>query len=96
VANHLQKNRHPSDEFADIRDEIRTLEAREKHLREILINTDPDDRVGSESYTTVTVQKRRALDPDKLAAKFGKASIADCYIDKDVIYVKAHRRAEVE
>jgi hypothetical protein len=96
MADHLQKNRHPADEFADIRDEIKALEKREGQLRDVLINSDPDDRVGADSYTSITVQKRRALDPDKLAAKFGKDAIADCYTDKDVTYVKAHRRGEVE
>lgn len=54
-------NRHPVDELADVRDQIRELAARERKLVDVLKQPDADRR-GEEFEATVTVSQRRRID----------------------------------
>jgi hypothetical protein len=67
----LRRNRHAADELAEVRAEIRALEARQEELRQTLIAAEPEDRIGAaygaEVYTTETAR----LDRKALTKRFG-------------------------
>ena len=56
-----QRNRHPADELADIRSEIKQLEIREAELRNELL-ADGTDRVGVQYEAFIRTQTQRRLD----------------------------------
>jgi hypothetical protein len=64
------QNRHPVDELADIRAEIRPLEDREQELRTFVLEH-PDDREGIEYLASVREQRREHVDLKGLANEIG-------------------------
>jgi hypothetical protein len=66
----MLQNRHPADELADVRSEIRRLEDREQELRIYLLEH-PHDRTGIEHIATVREQRRSRVDLKALAAEIG-------------------------
>jgi hypothetical protein len=68
-------NRHPADELADVRTEIRRLEGREEELRAYLLEH-PGDRIGVEHIAIVVSQSRKRVDLRGLAAEIGHSLVA--------------------
>jgi hypothetical protein len=64
-------NRHPADQIADIRQQIKVLKEQETELRERLINASGLDRVGDDWIAKVSEQKRHSLDQKALKNHFG-------------------------
>src|SRR4051812_12808611 len=69
------RNRHPVDELADVRAEIKTLQAREAELRAVLL-ADGADLSGSEHYARVTVSERETLDAKAITEALGKDALS--------------------
>jgi hypothetical protein len=65
-----RRNRHPADELADLRAEIRTREERAEALRQYLIEH-PKDRVGDEHEALVLKPTRKQVDLEALAEEVG-------------------------
>jgi hypothetical protein len=63
-------NRHPADELADIRSEIKRLTIREGELRAYLLEH-PDDREGDDYAVSITTQSRQRVDLKRLADEVG-------------------------
>jgi hypothetical protein len=63
-------NRHPADRLADVRSEIKRLEAEEAKLRAYLLEH-PQDRTGQEHVAVVGSQSRRRVDLKALADEVG-------------------------
>jgi hypothetical protein len=55
------QNRHPADRLADVRSEIKRLEAEEEKLRAYLLEH-PQDRTGQEHVAIVGSQSRKCVD----------------------------------
>jgi|SRR5215472_8380071 len=66
------QNRHPVDELADVRSEIRRLEDREQELRVYLLEH-PNDRIGIEYIASIGEQRRSRIDLKALADEIGHA-----------------------
>jgi len=64
------QNRHPADELADVRSEIRRLEDREQELRAYLLEH-PEDRTGIEYIASIAEQRRSRVDIKALADEIG-------------------------
>jgi len=56
----LLRNRHPADQIADVRAEIKQLELREEELRQWLI-AHPDDLVGETVEARLKISSRKRL-----------------------------------
>jgi hypothetical protein len=68
-------NRHPVDELADVRAEIKRLEGREDELRAYLLEH-PSDRVGINHVATIGEQRRKRVDLRALADEIGHSVLA--------------------
>jgi hypothetical protein len=64
-------NRHPADQIAEVRQQIKVLEKQQTDLRERLVNATELDRVGDEWIAKVCEQKKRGLDREALENHFG-------------------------
>jgi hypothetical protein len=71
----MQNNRHPVDRLADVRSEIKKLEAEEERLRAYLLEH-PQDRTGEEHIAVVGSQNRKRVDLKGLADEIGASIIA--------------------
>ena len=69
------QNRHPADRLADVRSEIKRLEAEEEKLRAYLLEHS-QDRTGEEHVAIVGSQSRKRVDLKGLADEVG-ASILE-------------------
>ncbi len=68
-------NRHPVDELADTRAEIKALQAREAELRTALLEGGVD-LSGDQHYARITVAKRETLDSKAAVAALGRDALA--------------------
>ena len=64
------QNRQPADRLADVRSEIKRLEAEETELRSYLFEH-PSDRTGEEHVAVVGSQSRKRVDLKALADEIG-------------------------
>jgi hypothetical protein len=87
----LLRNRHPADELAELRAEIKTLQTREQELREMLIAADPAERIGMAYKATITTTMRTWYDLQALKERFGNA-LEPCRKSVTANVVKIHRR----
>lgn len=71
---HQLKNRHPADELADVRHELKQLENREQELRNQLL-AQSNDRRGVEWSAKVVDQKRNGYDLKAIKEHFGTAAL---------------------
>ena len=69
------QNRHPADRLADVRSEIKRLEAEEERLRAYLLEH-PQDRTGEEHVAVVGSQSRKRVDLKALADEIGASIMA--------------------
>jgi hypothetical protein len=64
------QNRHPADRLADVRSEIKRLEAEEAELR-IYLLAHPNDREGDDYVVSIASQSRKKVDLKRLADEIG-------------------------
>jgi hypothetical protein len=83
------RNRHPADELADVRAEIKELEAREAKLRGVLIAAGAN-RIGVQFEAVVWDRHPRQLDAKALAAHFGADALAPFYrkVDRKIVKLR--------
>jgi hypothetical protein len=65
-----ERNRHPADRLADVRQDIKRLEQEEQELRIYLLEH-PHDRTGMEHIATIGEQRRSRVDLKALANEVG-------------------------
>jgi hypothetical protein len=83
-------NRHPVDELADVRKEIKKLEARERELRRVVLNGDCQS-TGDEYEAVVVMQRRETLDTNGIRVEFGRERLAKFMRATEVAVVKLQR-----
>ena len=72
----VHSNIHPVDELADIREEIKYLQARADELREEVLVMEDADRKGDRYSAFITPGVRETLDRKALEEAFGEKAIA--------------------
>lgn len=82
-----QHNRHPVDELADVRSEIKQLETREAELRQELM-ADGADRVGDQYEAFTQDLRRRRLDIPALIERLGPDTVNSFYRANAVRYLR--------
>jgi hypothetical protein len=82
----MTANRHPADELADIRAELRRLRIREAELREILLADDADLK-GDDYCAQIVQQQYRRLSRQRLEHRFGVEAVAECCKQIAAVYV---------
>ena len=87
----MQNNRHPVDELADVRSEIKRLEGREQELRAYLLEH-PDDRVGTEHVATIGEQQRKRVNLRALADEIGASLLQRFTTFSSCIVVRVRER----
>ena len=85
------QNRHPADRLADVRSEIKSLEAEEVTLRAYLLEH-PEDRTGEEHFAIVGSQSRRRVDLKALADEVGASILARFTTFGTAMTVRLQRR----
>jgi hypothetical protein len=88
-------NRHPADELADVRSEIRRLEDREEELRAYLLEH-PHDRKGVDYEALIGQQQRKRVDLRALADEIGASLLGQFTRHISVAIVKLRERERVE
>lgn len=88
----MKRNRHPVDELADVRAEIRTKQAREAELRALLLDG-VCGREGAEFVARVTVLKQARLDIEAAKKHLG-AALRPFMVDKEVRQVRLDAKEE--
>jgi hypothetical protein len=69
-------NRHPVDQLADVREQIKILKTKEQELRDKIVAKADFD--GDENVARLVVTVTAALDRKKLEKQFGVAAVAAC------------------
>lgn len=90
------KNRHPVDELADVRGQIKTLQDRESDLRDKILKAlperlDPDEPqtvAGDEHSASVSVSTRETLDRAKVAVLLSKPKLQSCLKTSTAITIR--------
>jgi hypothetical protein len=88
-------NRHPVDELADVRTEIRRLEDREQELRAYLLEH-PNDRRGTDYEALVGTQQRKRIDLRALADEIGASLLGRFTRYATITMVKLRERERVD
>ena len=70
---HARQNRHPADQLADVRAEIRALQQREDELRRQLVES--GDLTGAEWKAQIVNRTQERLDCDAVIKHFGKTAL---------------------
>ena len=84
-------NRHPADRLADVRSEIKRLEAEEAKLRAYLLEH-PQDRTGQEHVAVVGSQSRRRVDLKALADEVGASILQRFTSFRSAMIVRLQQR----
>jgi hypothetical protein len=82
-------NRHPADELADVRAQIKALQVREAQLRACLLaGVDPN---GADFIAQIAVSQRTMIDFEAVKRHFGLAALKPFMVAKTVrvIWLKA-------
>jgi hypothetical protein len=87
------QNRHPADELADVRSEIKRLTARENELRAYLLEH-PDDREGDDYVVSVASQSRKKVDLRRLADEIGASLLQRFTSYTSFLAVRLHERSQ--
>jgi hypothetical protein len=91
-----QTNRKPPDELADVREQMKTLKAREDELREMLISGQAD-LVGDDCVAVVSIVTQERVDTAKLRAELGLERLRPFLKMTEATTVKVERmKANVE
>ncbi|WP_028164091.1 hypothetical protein [Bradyrhizobium elkanii] len=86
-------NRHPVDQLADVRAEIKTLQERETELKEGLLLEDAD-LSGSEYYARIVPLTQHRLDRKLLEQRFGQRAVEECCKDVETVQIRLVHREE--
>jgi len=86
------QNRHPADRLADVRSEIKQLEAEEAKLRAYLLEH-PQDRTGEEHIAVIGSQSRRRVDLKGLADEIGASILQRFTTFGTAMVVRLQQRA---
>jgi hypothetical protein len=81
------QNRHPVDRLADVRFEIKKLEAEEEALRAYLLEH-PEDRIGEEYVVVVGSQSRKRVDLKGLADEVGASVLRRFTVFRSAMVVR--------
>ena len=84
-------NRHPADRLADVRSEIKWLEAEEVKLRAYLLEH-PQDRTGEEHVAVIGSQSHRRVDLKALADEIGASILARFTTFRSAMIVRLQQR----
>ena len=84
-------NRHPADRLADVRAELKRLEAEEVKLRAYLLEH-PQDRTGEEHVAVIGSQSRKRVDLKALADEIGASILARFTTFGTAMTVRLQRR----
>ena len=87
----LPANRHPADRLADVRSEIKRLEAEEVKLRAYLLEH-PSDRAGEEHVAIVGSQSRKRVDLKALADEVGASILQRFTTFRSAMIVRLQQR----
>jgi hypothetical protein len=88
-------NQHPADALAEVRHQIKALEAREGELRQHLIDN-PDDRIGDTWGMRVESFTHRRLDLDAALMRLGLDLLEPYLVEKEFAVVRLARVREEE
>jgi hypothetical protein len=88
------QNRHPVDQLADVRAEIKRLEATEADLRRSLL-VEGADLEGEEFRGSVNVSSQNRLNREMLEKRFGSEAVAECCIPIEVVYLRVIARTRL-
>jgi hypothetical protein len=86
------QNRHPVDRLADIREQMKALEAEEKILKERIIQT--GDTVGDDNIAQLKDSTRKTLDRTALEAHYGIETIAQFLKTSSFTTVSLFKKAQ--
>jgi len=86
------QNRHPADRLADVRSEIKRLEAEEAKLRAYLLEH-PHDRIGEEHIAVIGSQSRKRVDLKGLADEIGASLLQRFTSFRSATVVRLQQRA---
>jgi len=84
-------NRHPADRLADVRSEIKRLEAEEEQLRAYLLEH-PESRTGEAYIAVVGSQSRKRVDLKGLADEVGASIMARFTSFRSAMIVRLQQR----
>jgi hypothetical protein len=90
-----ERNRHPVDRLADVRQEIKRLEEEEQELRAYLLEH-PHDRRGTDYEALVGMQQRKRIDLRALADEIGASLLGRFTRYVSVTVVKVRERERVD
>ena len=85
------QNRHPADRLADVRSEIKRLEAEEEKLRAYLLEHS-QDRTGEEHVAIVGSQSRKWVDLKGLADEVGASILERFTTFRSAMIVRLQQR----
>jgi len=85
------QNRHPADRLADVRSEIKSLEAEEVTLRAYLLEH-PEDRTGEEHVAIVGSQSRKRVDLKGLSDEVGASILQRFTSFRSAMIVRLQQR----
>jgi hypothetical protein len=89
-------NRHPVDQLADVRAEIRTLKGREDELRDAILGGECSG-VGDQYVARIDTREKRTLDVDLLTQHFGADTLKPFFKIGTVTSVRiAERQSQQE
>jgi hypothetical protein len=84
-------NRHPADRLAEVRSEIKRLEAEEVELRAYLLEH-PHDRIGEEHIAVVGSQSHKRVDLKDLADEIGASLLQRFTTFRSAMIVRLQQR----
>ena len=87
------QNRHPADRLADVRLEIKRLEAEETKLRTYLLEH-PQDRTGEEHIAIIGSQSRKRVDMKALADEIGASILQRFTSFRSAMIVRLQQRQQ--
>jgi hypothetical protein len=85
------QNRHPADRLADVRSELKRLEAEEAELRAYLLEH-PEDRAGQEHVAIVGSQSRKRVDLKGLTDEVGASILQRFTSFRSAMIVRLQQR----
>jgi hypothetical protein len=89
----MSVNRHPVDRLADVRSEIKRLEAEETKLRAYLLEH-PQDRTGEEHIAVIGSQSRKRVDMKALADEIGASILQRFTSFRSAMIVRLQQRQQ--
>lgn len=89
----ITRNRHPVDRLADLREQIKLMQAEADELRSDIMRT--GDYVGADYMAVPKTTVRRLLDRPTLELTFGKAAVDKCCKDSEATTLNLFKKVDV-